>query len=291
MSSADARVRLLSGELVVRETSEAWAEAAAEVIERASDSAIAARGSFAIALNGGSTPLPLYKTLRRSPWRESIRWAAWRVFFGDERACPPDDERSNYHMVRTTLLDHVPIAPGHVHRMPADSADLDAAAREYAALLERELPRGPAGAPRLDCILLGLGENGHTASLFPDTPALDVRDRWVTRGRADYPPYDRITLTFPTLNAAALVAFLVTGASKRAALGATAAGEAPAARVHPGDGELVWLLDSAAGGPDSVSAARRRWPRTAGAARSGFPAPGTRNRARENRGSTRPAGG
>ena len=188
MSSTDARLALLSGELVVRETPAAVAEAAAELIERVSESAVAARGSFAIALAGGSTPRLLYETLTRLPWLDSIPWAAWRAFFGDERASPPDDERSNYHMARTTLLDHVPIAPEHVHRMPADAADLDAAARDYAALLERELPGVPARAPRFDCILLGLGENGHTASLFPDTPALDVRDRWVTRGRADHPP-------------------------------------------------------------------------------------------------------
>ena len=248
MSAAGADPNGLAGRLIVRETPAQLAETAAELIARAAASAVDAHGWFAIALTGGRTPLLLYASLTRPPWRDSIRWETWRVYFGDERACPPDNAASNYHAARTALLDHVPVAATHVHRMPADAADLDAAARSYEAELVHDLPRGPRDAPRFDCVLLGLGENGHTASLFPGTPALTVADRWVTRGRADYAPYERLTLTFPTLNAAALVAFLVTGASKQAALRSTAAGETPASRVRPSDGALVWLLDSAAAG-------------------------------------------
>ena len=246
MSTPGSDLRGLADQVLVRQTPAQLAETAADLIARAAASAAGARGSFAIALTGGRTPRPLYEALSGPAWRDSIRWEAWRVYFGDERACPPDDAASNYHMARTTLLDHVPIDPKHVHRMPADAADLDAAARTYEAVLVRDLPRGPGNAPRLDCVLLGLGENGHTASLFPGTPALAVADRFVTRGRADYAPYDRLTLTFSTLNAAALVAFMVTGASKQAALRATAAGETPASCVRPRDGALVWLLDSEA---------------------------------------------
>jgi 6-phosphogluconolactonase len=130
--------------------------------------------------------------------------------------------------------------------MEAERPDLDAAAAEYSQLLAATLPPGPGGAPRLDVILLGLGENGHTASLFPGEPAIDVVDVWATRGRADYEPYDRITLTLPTINAAAAVAFMVTGASKREAFADVAAGTAPAALVAPRDGELHWFLDDAA---------------------------------------------
>src|SRR4029077_2184862 len=108
---------------------------------------------------------------------------------------------SNYRMARETLLEHVPIESDRVHRMHGDADDLDAAALDYSQLLERALPQAATGAPRLDCLLLGLGENGHTASLFPNTPALEVIDRWATRGRADYAPFDRITLTFPAINA------------------------------------------------------------------------------------------
>ena len=248
MSTAETDLRGLAGRMIVRETPQALAEAAAELLSLATESSAAARGAFTIALSGGTSPRLLYETLARPPWRESIPWETWRVYFSDERASPPDDAASNYHMARKTLLDRVPIDPEHVHRMPADSPDLDAAARTYDALLEHDLPRGPGNAPRFDCVLLGLGENGHTASLFPSTPALAVADRWVTRGQADYAPFDRLTLTFPTLNAAALVVFLVTGASKHTALRATAEGTTPASRVHPADGVLVWLLDSPAAG-------------------------------------------
>ena len=168
------------------------------------------------------------------------------MYFADERACPPDDPASNYHLALTTLLSSVPIDPGRVHRMPAERADLDAAAAEYSDLLATSLPAGSHGAPRLDVILLGLGENGHTASLFPGTTALGVTDRWATRGLADYEPCDRITLTFPAINAAAAVGFMVTGAAKHAALTATGRGEVPASRVRPTDGTLAWFLDAAA---------------------------------------------
>src|SRR5205807_6869094 len=143
---------------------------------------------------------------------------------------------------REALLDHVDIDPRNVHRMEAEQPNLDAAASEYSQLLERELARGDQRAPVLDCVLLGLGENGHTASLFPGTQALDVTAAWATRGRADYVPFDRITLTFPAINAANAVAFLVTGESKRTALAATAAGATPAARVRPANGGLTWFL-------------------------------------------------
>jgi 6-phosphogluconolactonase len=208
----------------------------------------ATRGEFAIALAGGGTPRALYEALARSPHRDAVDWGRWRVYFGDERACPPDDPESNYRLARETLLDHVPIPAERVHRMEAERPDLDAAAAEYSALLAACLPPGPRGAPRLDCILLGLGTDGHTASLFPSTPALEVEDAWATRGRATYPPYDRITVTFPLINAGAAVAFLVAGESKRAALAGVVSGTVPAARVRPGDGDLLWLLDRAAAG-------------------------------------------
>jgi 6-phosphogluconolactonase len=231
---------------VVAENPQAVAAEVAEWVAAAAQRAVVDRGGFSIALAGGSTPRLLYETLAGPAWHQRVAWPEWRVYFGDERACPPDDAASNYHLAKTTLLSRVPIDPRHVHRIPAERRDLDAAASEYSDLLASSLPAGPRGAPRLDVILLGLGENGHTASLFPGTPALDVTDRWATRGLADYEPYDRITLTFPAINAAAAVAFMVTGASKRDALAATAAGLVPASRVRPLDGALVWFLDAAA---------------------------------------------
>jgi 6-phosphogluconolactonase len=236
----------LPGRRLVRESPQAVADEVASWVTDVAQRAAADHGSFSIALAGGSTPRLLYDTLAGPAWRDRVDWSAWHVYFGDERACPADDPSSNYHLADTTLLGRVPIDPNRVHRMPAEREDLDAAAAEYSALLASSLPAGTNGTPRIDVVLLGLGENGHTASLFPGTPALDVTDRWATRGLADYVPYSRMTLTFPAINAAAAVGFMVTGAAKAPALAATARGDVPASRIRPVDGVLFWFLDAAA---------------------------------------------
>ncbi len=243
-SSLDA----LAGERVVNETAQEVADTVATWIAAQSRRAFGDHGSFSIALSGGSTPRLLNEILSGPEWRDRMSWNWWNVYFADERACAADDPASNYHLAETTLLSRVPIDPARVHRMPAERPDLDAAAAEYSDLLATSLPPGPDGAPRLDVILLGLGENGHTASLFPGTPALTVIDRWATRGLADYEPFDRITLTYPAINAAAAVGFMVTGAAKHEALRATARGEVPASRIRPIGGTLAWFLDAAAAG-------------------------------------------
>jgi 6-phosphogluconolactonase len=236
----------LLGQRVVREHPQAVADEVARWVADRAQRAVDGHGSFSIALAGGSTPRLLYEALAGPAWRDAVDWSRWHVFFGDERACPADDPSSNFHLAETTLLSRVAIDAAHVHRMPADGADLDAASIEYSDLLEASLPAGASGAPRLDVVLLGLGENGHTASLFPGTPALDVSDRWATRGLADYVPYERMTLTYPAINAAAAVGFMVTGSAKVPALAATARGDVPASRVSPADGVLCWFLDAAA---------------------------------------------
>ena len=249
MADVPRDLRGLHGDVRVLTDSGAMADAAAALLADAAAASCAARGRFDIALSGGTTPIALFDRLAAAPHRDGIDWPVWAVYFSDERAVPPDDPESNYRLVHDHLLTRVPIDPERVRRMPADHADLDVAADEYAVTLHGDLrpgPAGPTGAPRLDCIVLGLGANGHTASLFPGTPALEVDDRWVTRGRADYAPFDRLTLTYPSINAAALVVFLVSGADKARALRATATGTAPAAGVQPSDGELIWLLDAAA---------------------------------------------
>ena len=182
-----------------------------------------------VALAGGSTPRPLYERLATC----SFSWAETHIFFGDERCVPPDHDASNYRMAREALLSKVPAT---VHRMPGETCD--------AGTYERELSKvfGP-GLPQLDLVLLGLGEDGHTASLFPGDPALDVTDRWVVR--VERPDYSRLTLTLPVLSAAKAVVFLVSGASKRAALQQLLAGaDIPAARVRAS--EQLIIADEAA---------------------------------------------
>jgi len=250
MPDLSAQLHGLHGDVEVHKDDAAVAEAAAKLLTRQSAEVCATSGRFAVALSGGHTPATLFALLSGDMYRTRFDWPLWAVYFADERAVPPDDPASNYRFARETLLDHVPVDPHRVHRMPADGPDLDAAADEYAVTLHGDLAEGPGHAPRLDCILLGLGENGHTASLFPGTPALTVTDRWVTRARADYAPFDRLTLTYPMINAAALVVFLVSGASKVEALRETAAGRTPAAAVQPENGRLLWLIDAAAAGSD-----------------------------------------
>lgn len=248
MPEPPASLHGLRGEVIVHDDANALADTAAALLSTESSTACAANGRFAVALSGGTGPVATFERLTRAPYREGIDWPVWAVYFADERAVPPDDPASNYHLVHEQLTSKLPIEEERVHRMPADHADLDLAADEYAVTLRGDLPEGRERAPRLDCIVLGLGDNGHTASLFPGTPALEVRDRWVTRGRADYAPFDRLTLTYPTINAAALVVFLVSGSSKSNALRNTVRGTTPAAGVSPADGRLVWLLDAAAAG-------------------------------------------
>jgi 6-phosphogluconolactonase len=228
----------------------ALARAAAEEVARRAEAAVAARGAFTLALAGGSTPRALYRLLADpgAPFRARIAWPAVHAFFGDERAVPPDSFDSNARMAREALLDHVPV--GSVHRIAGELGADEAAARCEADLRAHF---GDAPVPRFDLVLLGLGSDGHTASLFPGSPALAVRDRWAVAGPPGLPPLvPRVTLTLPVLDAARAVLFLVAGADKAAPLRRLVrprAGEEPipAARVHP-QGELLVLADEAAAG-------------------------------------------
>jgi len=199
-----------------------------------------------IALAGGSTPRGLYELLADPPPQGSTDWSHWHIWFGDERAVPPADRASNYRLARETLLSRVAIPRAQVHRMAADEPDLEVAARLYDDELLRAVPKRVDAMPRLDVVLLGLGEDGHTASLFPGDAALEVRDRACVPARAPRPPHRRLTLTLPVLNAARQVIFLVTGAAKGEALRGVRAGTVPAARVRAPSGQVLWLLDEAA---------------------------------------------
>jgi 6-phosphogluconolactonase len=223
-----------------RELSEAAARMFVEEARRRIDES----GRFAVALAGGSTPKATYEILARGyGGPEDLDWSKVHAFFGDERSVPPDHEDSNYRMAREALLSHVPV--GSVHRMRGEME-----AREAAALYEKELEEFFGGPPVLDLVLLGIGEDGHTASLFPDTPALDARDRWAVENPVEKLNTTRLTLTVPAVDAARKVAFLVAGEGKAEALEEILEGDAnphkyPAKLVRP-EAELAWMVDRAA---------------------------------------------
>lgn len=206
-------------------------------------------GRLAVALSGGSTPKRLYELLATPGYAGRVPWDRVHWFWGDERFVPHDDGRSNYRMTMTAMLDHVPAPPGHIHPVPTEGLSPAAAAAAYQAELQAFHGSGRLDdAPLFDVVLLGLGTNGHTASLFPDEAVLEERTAWA----ADVtPPGEptRITLTYPALESCRYAAFLVSGAEKAGVLARVRAGDRslPAARFHP-QGELLWLTDAAAEG-------------------------------------------
>ncbi len=230
------------------------AEGAADAIVGALRQAVRERGRAMAALAGGSTPERTYAALARPGRRSLVDWARTSLFLGDERFVPPDDPSCNFAMVRRALLAPAGVPEGRAFAVPTRVPTAAAAAAGYAATLAAEFGIAADGAaPRFDLVLLGLGEDGHTASLFPHAASLGVTDRWVmaTPPGAMPPLVDRITLTFPVLNAARAVVFLVSGRGKAAALrevleGRPTRDECPAAGVRPGDGTVAWLVDEAA---------------------------------------------
>jgi len=222
---------------------------AAQLIVRLAAESVVTHGRFAVALAGGSTPRKLYSLLANEPYRRQIDWALVEVFWGDERCVPVDDAESNFRMAQEAFLSKVPIAENQIHRMHADWPDRDAAAQAYVIEMRRVF--GTDGIPSFDLIQLGLGPEGHTASLFPHQAALHEQERLVMPVRTPKPPPDRLTFTPPLLNAARHVLFLVTGSDKADAVHEVIEGEYnpdeyPAQIVHPPHGEVTWMLDTAA---------------------------------------------
>lgn len=234
------------------------AREAAELFLRLGEQAIAANGRFRVALAGGTTPATLHAILAGSEYAHRLDWKRVRFFFGDERCVPPSHPESNFGMADATLFQPLKIAPEQVCRMKGEEPP-EAAARQYEQLLRREWPGSDPSLPRFDLILLGLGDDGHTASLFPGTHALDEQTRLVVPGTAPKGIQPRLTLTFPVLNRAGWVLFLVTGPKKagivRIVLEKSSADgpSLPAARVRPMSGRVLWFLDRAAAADLTVS--------------------------------------
>ena len=228
---------------------DALSRAAASLFMETAARAISQRGRFLVALSGGSTPVGLYELLAQAPYRQQMDWEQVHVFWGDERCVPVEDAENNYRQARDTLLSRVPIRAQNIHRIRSE-LEPAAAAEDYARVLKRF-----AGAaldwPRFDLVLLGMGEDGHTASLFPgsavqlSTPTLGVTAHYQDR------PANRVTLTPLVLNAARRIIFMVSGAGKAQTIANVLYGEyqperLPAQRIRPTAGELIWMLDSPA---------------------------------------------
>ena len=222
-------------------------ESAARLFTTRAVEAVSLRGRFTAALSGGRTPVELYSLLARESFESRIPWAHVYLFWADERCVPPDHEESNYGMARELLLDHVPIPPANVHRMHGEMDPVDAAARYEEGLRQFFASAGDA-FPAFDLVLLGLGEDGHTASLFPGTRAVKETVRWVLGYHVDAQKGWRITLTPPVINAAREVVFIVAGGGKASVLrdvleGPNRPDVLPAQIVRPGGGEPLWMVD------------------------------------------------
>jgi len=235
------------GKVVVAADAPALAEIAAErLLARVRQ----ASGRAAVCLTGGSGPLGLYQLLTQEPYRSALPWPRVHWFMGDDRFVPAHDRLNNMGIARRAFLDQVDVPPGNVHPIATDEPSPEAAARLYAAELARFYgsARLDRARPLFDLVLMGLGPDGHTASLFPGDPALDEQERWVVGiDEARLEPYvPRVTLTFPTLASTREMLFLVAGSGKREILARVLAGdELPASRARS-DGDLVWLVDRAA---------------------------------------------
>jgi 6-phosphogluconolactonase len=220
---------------------------AAGIFAEQARQAIHARQRFSVALSGGNTPRRLYELLADARFHDKILWQAVHIFWSDERCVLSDDPRSNFRMAREILLDHVPLPPGNIHPMRGDLSPAESAT-QYEAELRKFFGAQP---PVLDLVLLGMGDNAHTASLFPHTPVLKETERWVSEVYVRELDMYRITLTAPLINQAAQVVFLVSGADKALALqnvleGAYQPQEYPAQLIRPNGAHPLWLVDKAA---------------------------------------------
>ena len=239
-----------SVEIRILSTPQELFAAAAEEVVRTANEAVAQRGRFTIALSGGSTPKSLFNLLATNA-RTALPWDRMFFFWGDERHVSPNDPDSNYRMAEETMLSKIPVAAGNVFRIAAENPDAAAAAEAYEQTLRKFFALESGRFPRFDLILLGMGPDGHTASLFPSTAALQEKSRLVVANWVDKLKASRLTLTLPVLNAARCVAFLVSGTDKASVLRAVLEENVPAEQypsklVRPSDGKLIWLVDRAA---------------------------------------------
>lgn len=251
--TASELARHLATDVIVPDAAALAERAAREVLSDA-ERAVAARDAFTLVLSGGNTPRRLYERLASAPYAQRMPWDRTHVFWGDERPVPPDHPESDYRMALEAMLSKVPLAPERVHRIEAELGDAGEAAARYEATIRRafaSLGCAPDAPPSFDLVLLGLGADGHTASLFPGSPTLDEPRAWVAAPWVAKFGTHRITLTPRVLNAARHVMFLVSGSDKAEAVHAAKRGPIdprwhPSQAIQPTSGRLTWLLDAGA---------------------------------------------
>lgn len=238
--------------LVVAHSEELSRVAAEEFVVHA-ETAVRKKGFFTVALSGGSTPKGLYRKLAGGPYREKIPWSKVHFFWGDERCVPPGHPDSNYHMARESLFNKVPIPEVNIYRMPAELEDHDRAAAEYEKTIRTFFHLAAGEKPSFDLVLLGMGDDGHTASLFPRTSALEDRDHLVSANYIEKLSAWRLTLTVPVINRAAQILFLISGESKASVLREVLEGDfqplrLPSQLIRPVHGRLLFIADRLAAG-------------------------------------------
>lgn len=240
---------MLNGDLRLFADVDALNHAAAQRWVQLAASAIGARGKFHVALSGGSTPRALYRRLALPEFAERVAWDRVHIYFGDERAVPPDHPDSNYRMAKEALLDHVPIPSAQVHRIEGERSEVHEAATKYSQLLATRLPLSSQGVVQFDLLLLGVGADGHVASLFPGTPVLHERARFAEAVYVKKLESWRITVTLPVIDHARHVAVLISGGNKAQVLHDVERGRRsppyPVQLINP-HGVLEWFVDAAA---------------------------------------------
>jgi len=238
-------------ELHIFPDAQALVRAAATLFVRIGQEAMRDRGRFLVVLSGGTTPKTLYAVLTSQEFAPQLDWTNVHFLFGDERAVPPTHSDSNFALANTMLFTPLNIPPANIHRMRGEDSP-ETAAGHYEKIVRRLTATIPGQWPMLDLVLLGMGEDGHTASLFPGTPALREQSRWVVPGLSPQGTRSRITLTLGVINHASVILFLVTGGNKAPVVRRVIEGRAdgadsyPAAQVRPETGRLLWYLDRAA---------------------------------------------
>jgi len=234
--------------IIIKDHPEELARAGAEIFCSAAKTAVAQKGRFTVALSGGTTPRPMHRLLAGAPYQSEVPWHRTHIFWVDERMVPADHSDSNFGLARKDLLDHVPLPAANLYPMPAETAP-GQGARQYQHQLRDFFKPSPGRYPVFDLISLGIGSDGHVASLFPGQSAAQTGDAWVVSVKGGNPDLARLSLTFPVLNSAAQLFFLVSGKAKAAVIQTVFAEPSaglPAQNIRPFSRNLTWLLDRAA---------------------------------------------